>query len=127
MTTRTSLPAYQFGQFSVTRRFRDFDWLHAQLGAKYPGAIVPPLPEKHSTQVQTMKVSGIGCSAEWLEERRTQLQRFLQRVCSHPQLHAALDLQMFLEASDEALESHKASKQPKSSSMGVRVQAPVAC
>lgn len=98
VTTRTSLPQYQFGQFSVTRRFRDFDWLHSQLGAKYPGAIVPPLPEKHSTQVSTMKVSGIGCSAEWLEERRGQLQRFMERVCGHPQLHAALDLQMFLEA-----------------------------
>ena len=119
VTTRTSLPQYQFGQFSVTRRFRDFDWLHSQLGSKYPGAIVPPLPEKHSTQVSTMKVSGIGCSAEWLEERRGQLQKFLQRVCAHPQLHAALDLQMFLEASDDTLEGHKAAKQSKSSTMGM--------
>ena len=116
VTTKTSLPQFQFGQFSVTRRFRDFDWLHAQLGAKYPGAIVPPLPEKHATQVQTMKVSGIGCSAEWLEERRAQLQRFLQRVAAHPQLHASLDLQMFLEASEETLEAHKeSSKQGKPS------------
>ena len=54
VTTKTSLPQYKFGQFSVTRRFRDFDWLHAQLSHKYPGVIVPPLPEKQSATVQTM-------------------------------------------------------------------------
>ena len=27
VTTKTSLPQYKFGQFSVTRRFRDFDWV----------------------------------------------------------------------------------------------------
>ena len=80
VTTKTSLPQYKFGQFSVTRRFRDFDWVHAQLSAKYPGVIVPPLPEKQSATVQTMRVSGVGFSAEWLEERRSQLQRFVQRV-----------------------------------------------
>ena len=54
--------------------------MHAQLSAKYPGVIVPPLPEKQSATVQTMRVSGVGFSAEWLEERRSQLQRFVQRV-----------------------------------------------
>ena len=54
--------------------------VHAQLSAKYPGVIVPPLPEKQSATVQTMRVSGVGFSAEWLEERRSQLQRFVQRV-----------------------------------------------
>ena len=57
VTTKTSLPQYQFGQFSVTRRFRDFDWLHGQLCLKFPGAIVPPLPEKQATSVATMKVT----------------------------------------------------------------------
>ena len=109
VTTKTSLPQYQFGQFSVTRRFRDFDWLHAQLGLKFPGVIVPPLPEKQSATVQTMRVSGVGFSAEWLEERRAQLARFLQRVVCHPSLHTAPDLQTFLEASEETLETWKRS------------------
>ena len=39
--------------------------VHAQLSAKYPGVIVPPLPEKQSATVQTMRVSGVGFSAEW--------------------------------------------------------------
>ena len=46
VTTKTSLSQYQFGQLSVSRRFRDFDWLHTQLVNKYPGAIVPALLEK---------------------------------------------------------------------------------
>eukprot|EP00316_Scyphosphaera_apsteinii_P004288 CAMPEP_0119320018 /NCGR_PEP_ID=MMETSP1333-20130426/51167_1 /TAXON_ID=418940 /ORGANISM="Scyphosphaera apsteinii, Strain RCC1455" /LENGTH=512 /DNA_ID=CAMNT_0007326607 /DNA_START=74 /DNA_END=1612 /DNA_ORIENTATION=- len=115
--TKTSLPQYKYGQFSVTRRFRDFDWLHSQLGQKHPGAIVPPLPEKHSAQVSTMRMSGVGCSAEWLEQRRSQLQRFLQRVAAHPQLHSAPDLQTFLEATEDTLEAWKeSSKQAKQSS-----------
>ena len=57
VTTTTSLPQYPAGRFSVTRRFRDFDWLHTQLCLKFPGAIVPPLPEKHSAQVATLKVT----------------------------------------------------------------------
>jgi len=120
--TKTSLPQYKLNQFGVSRRFRDFDWLHTQLGLKYPGAIVPPLPEKHSAQVSTMRMSGVGCSAEWLEDRRSQLQRFLQRVAAHPQLRAAPDLQTFLEASDDVLdswkESSKSSKQAYMPSLG---------
>ena len=96
VVTKTSLPQFQYGQFSVTRRFRDFDWLHSQLSAGYPGAILPPLPEKHSAAVSRMRVSGVGCSAEWLEQRRALLQRFLQRVAAHPMLHTAPELQVFV-------------------------------
>lgn len=105
VTTKTSLPQFAFGQFTVTRRFRDFDWLHLQLCTKFPGAIVPPLPDKHAAQVSTMKVTGVTQSAAWLEERRSQLQRFLQRLVAHPALHVAPDLQAFLEKPDEALEA----------------------
>ena len=114
VTTKTSLPQYAFGQFSVTRRFRDFDWLHAQLCLKFPGAIVPPLPEKHSTQVATYKVTAVSQSPAWLEERRNALQRFLHALVAHPFLHTAGDLQAFLEKPDDALEAWKdAAKQQK--------------
>lgn len=115
--TKTSLPQYQFGTFNQSRRFRDFDWLYAQLLSKYPGAIIPPMPEKHTAAVQTKKLSGVGYSSEWLEDRRCQLQRFLQRVASHPLLYSAKDLQTFLEATEETLESWKEqSKQAKAPS-----------
>jgi len=111
--TKTSLPQYKDGEFTVTRRFRDFDWLHTQLVTNFPGAIVPPLPEKHTAQVSTYKVTGQAQSAAWLEERRSQLQRFLQRLVAHPMLHTAVDLQAFLEKkTDDALEQHKDRSKP---------------
>jgi sorting nexin-1/2 len=114
VTTRTSLPQYKFGQFSVTRRFRDFDWLHAQLAIKFPGAIVPPLPEKHSAQTTTLKAVGKQQSDTFLEDRRASLQRFLHHLAAHPMLHTAADLQAFLEKDDEELEAWKElSKQNK--------------
>lgn len=70
VTTRTSLPQYQCGQFSVSRRFRDFDWLHTQLTIKCPGAIVPALPEKQDLKNASLKYTGVGMSAELLEQRR---------------------------------------------------------
>ena len=111
--TKTSLPQYAYAEFAVTRRFRDFDWLHTQLCSKFPGAIVPPLPEKHAAQVSTYKVTGQAQSAAWLEERRAQLQRFLQRLVAHPMLHSAADLQAFLEKTDDALEQWKERAKPK--------------
>ena len=114
VTTKTSLSQFQFGQFSVSRRFRDFDWLHTQLVNKYPGAIVPALPEKQDLKNASLKYTGVGMSAELLEQRRAQLQRFMQRIAAHPQLHAAQDLQTFLEASDTQLEAWKESKKQKS-------------
>ena len=36
VTTKTSLPQYKFGQFSVTRRFRDFDWVRSLWHARVP-------------------------------------------------------------------------------------------
>ena len=115
VTTKTSLPQYAFGQFAVTRRFRDFDWLHAQLVAKFPGAIVPPLPEKHAAQVSTLKVTGQAQSATFLEERRASLQRFLQQLATHPTLHTAADLQAFLEKPEDSLDAWKELAKPKSS------------
>jgi len=113
VTTKTSLPQFQFGQFSVSRRFRDFDWLHNQLINKFPGAIVPALPEKQDLKNASLKYTGVGMSAELLEQRRSQLQRFMQRVAAHPQLQGAQDLQTFLEASDDTLEAWKESTKGK--------------
>ena len=113
--TKTSLPQYAFAEFTVIRRFRDFDWLHSQLCHKFPGAIVPPLPEKHSAQVSTYRVTGQAQSATWLEDRRSQLQRFLHRLVAHPMLHTAPDLQAFLEKAEDALDTWKERSKPKSS------------
>src|SRR5262249_36916560 len=60
--------------WSVVRRYRDFDWLHARLVAAHRTVLVPPIPDK----------AVIGrMNAELVELRRTHLDRFLQRVAAH--------------------------------------------
>lgn len=48
ITTRTNMPLFKRGEFSVTRRFSDFLGLHDKLIDKYlkVGRIIPPAPEK---------------------------------------------------------------------------------
>ena len=46
VTTKTSLPQYKFGQFSVTRRFRDFDWVRPLPACLVWPARVPPSPQR---------------------------------------------------------------------------------
>lgn len=102
--TRTTLPQYSSAEFHANRRFRDFDWLFTQLVEKWPGLIIPPLPEKAIVG----KVSGADFTPEFIEARRKHLETFLRRVTSHVELHHAEALQVFLEASDEAFEAAKA-------------------
>ncbi|KAG8469650.1 hypothetical protein KFE25_006105 [Diacronema lutheri] len=104
VTTRTSLPQYSAAEFHVSRRFRDFDWLFTQLVGKWPGLIIPPLPEKPIVG----KVSGADFTPEFVEGRRKHLETFVRRVTSHVELHHAEALQVFLEASDEAFDAAKA-------------------
>ena len=46
INTKTTLPQYQWKEFSVIHRYRDFVWLWEQLKAKYEHVFIPPLPEK---------------------------------------------------------------------------------
>lgn len=94
----------------MERRYSDFSWLVGELGAQFPGIIVPPLPEKQA----------VGrFSAEFVESRRRSLEKFLVRVMAHPELGLSPLMVTFLQASDDALsrakDEAKASK-PKLSS-----------
>ncbi|KAJ1617610.1 hypothetical protein T492DRAFT_1098418, partial [Pavlovales sp. CCMP2436] len=114
VTTRTSLPQYSSAECSATRRFRDFDWLFAQLVDKWPGLIIPPLPEK----AMAGKVSGADFTPEFIEMRRRHLETFLRRVTSHPEQHHAEALQQFLELGDDGLEAAKAASRATSGQPG---------
>ncbi|KAJ3297823.1 Vacuolar protein sorting-associated protein 5 [Borealophlyctis nickersoniae] len=87
--TKTNSPLYRNLEFSVNRRFRDFLWLYQQLVPKYPGVIIPPVPEKHA----------IGrFEQDFIESRRVALERFAQKVAAHPVLQNDTDLRIFLES-----------------------------
>ncbi|SAL97912.1 hypothetical protein [Absidia glauca] len=81
---------------TVRRRFQDFVWLFNVLYTNYPACIVPPLPDKHRLEY----VKGDRFGTEFLEKRRTSMERFLQRIARHPVLGRASFFVKFLESSD---------------------------
>jgi hypothetical protein len=71
----------------VRRRFRHFVWLHDQLCARYPFVLMPTMADK---QVQGR------FEQAFLERRRRQLERYLQRLAAHPLLRSSAVLLRFL-------------------------------
>eukprot|EP00164_Ancoracysta_twista_P004810 GFYU01006530.1.p1 GENE.GFYU01006530.1~~GFYU01006530.1.p1 ORF type:complete len:434 (-),score=165.52 GFYU01006530.1:176-1477(-) len=98
VTTQTTLQYFNHSQFHVVRRYRDFVWLHTQLGESYPGVIIPPIPEK-------ILVGRF--STEIIESRRRALETFLNRVGRHPELVESEAFHAFLEKGDDTFEDHK--------------------
>jgi len=77
VNTSTNRPAFSYGQFSVVRRYSDFEWLLEQLGNAHPGIIIPAIPEKQA----------VGrFSPDFVEQRRRGLERFLSKLALHPVL-----------------------------------------
>lgn len=98
VTTSTNLAGFDFGEFSVVRRFNDFVWLAEQLAITCPGAIIPALPDKQIIGKFTQ---------DFVESRRRSLERFITRVASHPQLVYSPRFVTFLQADDSALSAVK--------------------
>lgn len=66
-----------FNNIQVSRRYKQFDWLHERLQEKFSIIPIPPLPEK--------QISG-RYEENFIEHRKTQLQAFVNCVCRHPVL-----------------------------------------
>uniref|UniRef100_A0A674NB50 Sorting nexin-2 n=1 Tax=Takifugu rubripes TaxID=31033 RepID=A0A674NB50_TAKRU len=89
--------------FSVKRRFSDFLGLHSKLASKYlhVGYIVPPAPEKSIVGMTKVKVGKEDQSSnEFVEKRRSALERYLLRTVKHPILLKDPDVLQFLESSE---------------------------
>ncbi|XP_037622158.1 sorting nexin-1a [Sebastes umbrosus] len=100
LTTQTALPMFRNKTFTVRRRFSDFLGLFEKLSEKHGpnGYIVPPPPEKSILGMTKMKVGKEdSSSADFVERRRGALERYLQRVVSHPSLLQDPDVREFLE------------------------------
>ena len=94
VNTETSLDFFEDKQFSVIRRYSDFNWLRTALVHALPGIIVPPLPEKAVMN---------RFSAEFIEARRRSLERFMARCAEHPVIREDPTFRMFLAADDDKL------------------------
>ncbi|XP_068168900.1 sorting nexin-1a isoform X2 [Antennarius striatus] len=103
VTTETSLLMFRNQTFSVKRRFSDFLGLYEKLSEKHApnGFIVPPPPEKSILGMTKVKVGKEdSSSADFVERRRGALERYLQRVVTHPSLLQDPDVREFLERED---------------------------
>lgn len=80
------------------RRYSDFLWLHSQLLRDFPGAIVPPLPEKVVSALQ---------GTAFLEKRRAGLEFYLVEILMHPICRDAKCFMQFLTASSVSLTTIK--------------------
>ena len=80
-------------EYAVIRRFRDFFWLRQSLAKQYAGVILPPLPPRNVVEKYKM-------AAEFIEDRRRALERFLVKTASHAMLHQAASLRLFLTATE---------------------------
>lgn len=103
VSTKTSLAIFTRDEFSVKRRFSDFLGLHSKLASKYIhiGYIVPPAPEKSIVGMTKVKVGKEDLSSvEFVEKRRSALERYLMRTVKHPALLKDPDVLQFLESSE---------------------------
>ncbi|CAF3985360.1 unnamed protein product [Rotaria sp. Silwood2] len=87
----------------VSRRYKQFDWLHEQLVNKFRFICIPPLPGK--------QIAG-RFEHEFVEERRRLLELWLNRICRHPVLCASYAVQHFItcETSDKNKKDWKGGK-----------------
>uniref|UniRef100_I3K8B8 Sorting nexin-2 n=1 Tax=Oreochromis niloticus TaxID=8128 RepID=I3K8B8_ORENI len=99
----TSMSLFKRSEFAVKRRFSDFLGLHSKLASKYLhiGYIVPPAPEKSIVGMTKVKVGKEDQSSnEFVEKRRSALERYLMRTVKHPILLKDPDVLQFLESSE---------------------------
>lgn len=86
---QTNSKAYRQPEFEVARRYKDFLWLYNQLHANNPGTIVPPPPEKQA----------VGrFEHDFVEGRRSALERMLNKTAQHLTLQHDSDFKIFLES-----------------------------
>ncbi|ODA78995.1 hypothetical protein RJ55_04585 [Drechmeria coniospora] len=102
--TRTTSRAYKQPEFEVKRRYRDFLWLYNTLHGNNPGYIVPPPPDKQA----------VGrFDSNFVEARRSALEKMLNKTAAHPTLQQDADLKLFLESESFNVDiKHKERRDP---------------
>ncbi|KAI9043385.1 sorting nexin 1 [Aspergillus affinis] len=102
--TKTTSKAYRQPEFTVSRRYRDFLWLYNSMHNNNPGVVVPPPPEKQA----------VGrFDTNFVESRRSALERMLNKIAAHPILQHDGDLKIFLESESFTLDvKNKENREP---------------
>jgi PX domain len=79
------------------RRYKDFEWLHKSLAAKFCGCFVPHLPSKTFSSNEK----------EVIKYRQISFQDFLNWVCKHKTLSASEELEVFLKLPETEFKKYR--------------------
>eukprot|EP01113_Clastostelium_recurvatum_P043972 TRINITY_DN735_c0_g1_i3.p1 TRINITY_DN735_c0_g1~~TRINITY_DN735_c0_g1_i3.p1 ORF type:complete len:558 (+),score=127.81 TRINITY_DN735_c0_g1_i3:41-1675(+) len=101
--TKTTLPSFKSPENTVIRRYNDFLWLFEQLH-ETRGILVPPVPDKGIIS---------RFSPEFIEFRRKELDKFLNRVARHPRLYLNPAFRAFLESDEQTFAQVKSQSKAK--------------
>ncbi|KAH7909797.1 hypothetical protein BJ138DRAFT_1088889 [Hygrophoropsis aurantiaca] len=100
---KTNLPIFSTPNPSARRRFQDFVFLRDHLVKDFPACVVPALPDKHRLEYLT----GDRFSPEFMERRRLDLHRFLERISRHPTLQRSTLVRAFFESTEWHVHMHQ--------------------
>ncbi|KAJ0770453.1 putative sorting nexin Vps5-like, AH/BAR domain superfamily, PX domain superfamily [Helianthus annuus] len=89
--SKTNIPEFGGGQFSVRRRFKEVVTLSERLAEAYRGFIIPPRPDKSVVEAQLMH------KQDFVEQRRNALEKYLQRLSHHPVIRQSDEFRLFLQ------------------------------
>ncbi|KAJ2914290.1 hypothetical protein MD484_g6139, partial [Candolleomyces efflorescens] len=103
VSAKTNLPIFSTPNPTSRRRFQDFVFLREHLVRDFPACVVPALPDKHRLEYLT----GDRFSPEFMERRRIDLHRFLERIARHPMLQRSTLLRAFFESTEWHVYMHQ--------------------
>lgn len=94
VVTKTDLQEYGEGRGTITvrRRFREFVALADRLAETHRGYFIPARPDKSVVENQLMP------GKDFVEMRRVELEKYLQRLARHPAIRRSPELVLFLTA-----------------------------
>ncbi|EXB25846.1 Sorting nexin 2A [Morus notabilis] len=90
ITMRTNIQGFGGSEFIVRRRFRDVVALSERLSETHRGFFVPVRPDKSVVESQMMQ------SEQFVEQRRAQVEKYLNKLAAHPVIRRSEELRAFL-------------------------------
>lgn len=93
---RTNLPVFKVKESSVRRRYSDFEWLRNEL-ERDSKIVVPPLPGKAWKRQMPFRGDDGIFDENFIEERRSGLEQFVNKIAGHPLAQNERCLHMFLQ------------------------------
>jgi len=93
---KTNLPVFRVKESSVRRRYSDFEWLRNEL-ERDSKIVVPQLPSKALKRQMPFRSDDGIYEEGFIEERRSALEAFVNKIAGHPLAQNERCLHMFLQ------------------------------